>query len=322
MRVQLTATSLLLPSIVGGTKYSKLVRGGTTRTANDNRSASKMGQDLLWRAPLQVALATASKKQKDRNLAQDNENQEPDVGILTGSKQAGRLLQDTTQDDDLIDDAFLNALDICLILSSTNVTTCDCSQWSGFYGTMTCQVNNGDEYCFNENDNLCATITLNIDSPEGGTLSAEHCINMVRPEEHTYCSQYYMAPDDLLNGGGDFGSAADRCALVVDGTECSSCVMQDCNGLGTSPGAFDCTNTNAGVAGDQCKGDIPFPALEAAVPGSPAASPSASPPAGASPTAGGSESENESPVGESSADKWMAATSLTLVVGAASVFLL
>lgn len=125
--------------------------------------------------------------------------------------------------------------------SSGFAESCDCSNFDLdlYQGSITCYP--FSYYCIF--DNLCGDVTTGIEFTPGGLYYSEVCYNIVNPSEISVCYQY---------------NSRQTCQVTVGDTACASCsVVEVSDTYGTSYGCFefDCTNTVANLAGNDCRFD-------------------------------------------------------------------
>jgi hypothetical protein len=135
---------------------------------------------------------------------------------------------------------------------------CDCTNFDNAaqQGTFVCTTVN-DEYCFAPG--YCGSYTL-TGAIENDFESYQYCFQLITP-----------APTEICYGV----DTTPGCTLSVAGVECTSCTLVDVfehpifNETLYGCYEFDCTNTDAGIAGNDCLGDYLLEAAISALDGAP-----------------------------------------------------
>ncbi|CAJ1950564.1 unnamed protein product [Cylindrotheca closterium] len=262
MRLTLAAAFLAqaLPTLVVVASSSDPTVGGATRTSthrsfptkkslpSDIKTIFKNASAVKEVQPLKNNHHIEESSRTSEHSSSSSETIDVDVGILGfGYQEYG--LQDLSSTIELVkkrqryyDDLLFPSPSACDPSSDyASKANCDCSEFDfdNRKGTFSCTSHT--ELCLE--DDLCGSEVITNSIYEDGTARSDHCYHFDNGVDENSNSEVCYS---------QFLSISDHkesCGIFVNGEVCNSCQPQE-----TDCHDFDCTNTDANIAGTNCEG--------------------------------------------------------------------
>lgn len=162
--------------------------------------------------PIPAGRRSSSHQVRRNPLAFD----EPDVGILSSRTLFGG------------DYAPGNHFSYCHAIDSVEMP-CFCGDWNHSSGSFRCSSTASLDMiyfpCMYWPSSPCLYTSLYVYN-QNGTAGIEYCRYGFDSDDYDVCRLYTMSSDVFVESKGDVG-AAEQCSILINGTKCNSCEMQD-----------------------------------------------------------------------------------------------
>lgn len=185
-------------------------------------------------------------KPDQRDREQIHETEKVDVGVL-GSGYNEYAMEDLSfainkakQRYEHFGAPFISSAVCDLRSEGYNDYTCDCSIFNVEENKGSFACISAEDYCTDEG--LCGPEVISTTIYDNGSLRSDHCYSFEDPFAKEVCYTLYHLMDDT-------GNRIEDCSIFVDQVQCNKCVIKE-----NECYDFDCTNTAAGVFGNNCEG--------------------------------------------------------------------